>query len=1108
MEEQIVNKDRIRDELIYRLNYELVGPNESNEIINENPSSRYLTGILWPNGTLMEREEDERMATEDGDDTTPETTAPLMQAMKPASIGLSFVLEANQESVTVEYSWGEYVHLGETRSDPWQRKHTTDQINLPLLPADGKRKTRALKFQVPYQINLEWITRPLKDGSDRLAISLFLVNRNSKPEKGLKDSFCLFQPKLTIKGHGCEYPFSVRKLNLELGYQPPDVASDNLLYRKQAVFAVGHGVAVDWNQLSENGELAGVIQTKIMPVYEIPRVVPPDWDGAGSLDMMLLAESGSGDRIYGSLSPMLDKYDEWIEEQQDEIELFGQELDDEQRNTANDHLRLCTESLNRMRKGLELIRSEGKDKEVLKAFCFANKVMAQQRIQSIWAREAGKKGDWSTGPSLSRRPQWRPFQIAFILQAMTGIIEPTHNDRKIADLLWFPTGGGKTEAYLGLAAFVMALRRLRKEQEGKRGDAGVAVLMRYTLRLLTIQQFQRAAALICACEVERKLNPEDWGHEPFRIGLWVGINNTPNSFEDCVKLLAEKNPSPGAATPVQLVTCPWCGAPLERKKNYTTDKATRRLLIGCSRKACEFHRINNSEGIPALVTDEEIYRLLPAMLIGTVDKFARLPWVGETQALTGKVTGEIKPWGFVAEGADDKTEEALKSVLHMHGKTIAELDKRAVLPPDLIIQDELHLISGPLGTLVGLYETAIDFLCRNTEGDSEITPKVVASTATIRRAKEQILSLFARRLAVFPSPGLEAGHSFFAEEQPLNEMPGRKYVGIFAPGRSVKTALVRVYAALLASTGAMKNESGADLDPYQTLVGYFNSLRELGGAVRLIEDDVRSRMDVLAQPNRAQKYSFERRQMTDVVPELTSRVDSSQIPALLQRLEQPFHVKSTEDINPVDVVFASNMISVGVDVSRLGLMVVTGQPKTTAEYIQATSRVGREHPGLVLTVYNWARPRDVSHYERFGSYHAALYRYVEAISVTPFSSRARDRALSAVLVSMARLNQQGLAKREAAKKFRGNASYIDEIKAFILKRLSDIGLQHGDEVEEDLQALTDKWEGMTLGPKLAYSGGKEKLMYPLGDNAYGAAFGVPNSMRDVEKSVGIYLLKE
>ncbi len=1095
----IADKVDVRNELIERMRLELIGPNMEKEELNESPSQRYLTGILWPVGSEIEKEDDEDHATEeDGEEAgLPDRAAPLMQAMKPSSIGLSFVVDPNITFLNVQVTWGQYEQTGDKKNPAWKRTPVSFPCTIEVVPADGKRRSKPTNDP---EVFVEWISRPLNDGLGRHAISLFLVNRKPKPEKGPKDALCLFQPEIKVYGKPGTLPFSVRKMSIKQKTKYPDVAADELLYRKQTVFAVGHGVAVEWDNISEDRKNVGILKTVVMPIHEIPRVVPPDWTGYGSLDMMKLAEATDGEMVYEYLSPLLEAYDQWIWDQEDAMEM----LEGDMKTTAKEHINSCRESLNRMRKGLDLIRAGGENGNILEAFRFANRAMALQRTHSIWAKTASKKKDWSKGPD-KIKTEWRPFQIAFILQSITGIVQPIHDERKIADLLWFPTGGGKTEAYLGLAAFVMALRRLEKEKDGMRSDAGVAVLMRYTLRLLTIQQFQRAATLICACEVMRKKNPEIWGEEPFRIGLWVGSKNTPNDFDKCEEVLLSKTHNPAASTPVQLVSCPWCGAELTKKRDYFPYRKMRRVLISCSREACDFHRSKNWEGIPAVVSDEEIYRLLPTMLIGTVDKFARMPWVGETQSLMGKVKGQTKFWGFVSEGADDTTEGWMKTVFQSNSSTGEIFDSRPLLPPDLIIQDELHLISGPLGTMVGLYETAIDYLAGRDIGEKRVGPKVIASTATIRRAKEQVLSLFARRLAIFPSPGLLAGDSFFSVEQPLESIPGRTYVGIFAPGRSVKTALVRVYAALLAATEAM-NKDMTDLDPYRTLVGYFNSLRELGGAVRLIEDDVKARINVLAKRAKGQLYNYKMRRLKENVPELTSRVDSSQIPAILQRLEQPFYAKDAK-IAPVDVVLASNMISVGVDVSRLGLMVVTGQPKTTAEYIQATSRVGREHPGLVFTVYNWARPRDVSHYERFGSYHAALYRYVEAISVTPFSSRARDRALSAVLVMMARLNIQGLAKKEDAKKFKPTHVMVSRLKEYVKQRVRDIDSAKEKEVVEHLQSFIDQWEFKTMEGPLVYDRAikKPKLMFPLGETPKGAVFGVPNSMRDVEKSIGIYL---
>jgi hypothetical protein len=695
--------------------------------------------------------------------------------------------------------------------------------------------------------------------------------------------------------------------------------------------------------------------------------------------------------------------------------------------------------------------------------------------------------------------EWRPFQIAFILQALGGIVNPKDDERKIADLLWFPTGGGKTEAYLGLTAFTLAWRRVSNGAHGQyRSDAGVAVLMRYTLRLLTIQQFQRATALICACEVVRRKNPKQWGREPFRIGLWVGKGSTPNSFEQSREGLQARvgKRKPKDGDPCQLVSCPWCGTALT-PLHYLCDTETQRTLVHCPDKDCEFNKKRAPEGLPVVVVDDEVYRLLPSMIIGTVDKFAQLPWKGDTQALFGRVSRHCPRHGYLAEYDTDN---------HRHYATANRPAETAcqtarLLPPDLIIQDELHLISGPLGTLVGLYETAVDWLCSREEDGTIVHPKVVASTATVRRARPQVGALFNRSLAVFPPPGLTADDSFFARKVYPEQKQGRLYVGVYAPGKSIKTAEIRVYAALLA--GAMKEfeTHPEQADPYMTLVVYFNSLRELGGTVRLVEDDIRSRLDVLAQRGMPKRWVNE-------LKELTSRIEAGDIPKILDRLDKTFHEPKEKGKFPIDTLLASNMISVGVDVNRLGLMVVTGQPKTTAEYIQATSRVGRQHPGLVVMLYNWIRPRDRSHYEQFSTYHSALYQYVEALSVTPFSSRARDRGLHGVLTAMVRLAVPGLADSRAAGRFQSGIPEVQDIIEVICSRVLDLG-GPVDSVRQELLSLIDAWSRETRKGSLRYEWRSQYQKCPdplLLKNAGTTEPGLwptLGSLREVEAQAGI-----
>lgn len=1097
-----IAKEAVRRELVDRLRLELVGPNAEAEELAEAPSSRYLCGILSPADSLMDAAENQTDDSAGGDDdesTGFEVTAPLAQSMKPSSIGLSFIVEPACTEIQVETTWGSYSPVGEKRGDQerWQREAAGDSVVLPLV-IDAKRQKRP-SLSDP-NVYYEWIARDLKG---RTAVSLFLVNRKAKPEKGSDDGVSLFQAVLQVRSTvpGVS-PFVAREVEAPEGQvRLDDTLQDELLYRHERVFAVGHGTAAEWS-VSPDGTCADRISTVTIPEFDLPRVIPPDWDRGGCLDMAKLGGAGSGNEIVEYLMPVAQAYDTWISTRKRELTSLQSSLDPDLFGRGQVHLNLCQESLERIRSGLTLIAT---DPLVFEAFTFANRTMATQRTQAKWAQQWRKAKNWSTTHPVERS-EWRPFQIAFILQAILSVAQPEHDDRKLADLLWFPTGGGKTEAYLGLSAFTMALRRLRRDQTDPQGGAGVTVIMRYTLRLLTIQQFQRAATLICACELERQANPQKWGEEPFRLGLWVGSGSTPNTFDECEKVLTAGHTG-GGATPVQLVACPWCGSPLDRK-DYFAFKKQRRVLIGCSNPRCDFHREKNAEGLPAIMEDEEIYRLVPSLVIGTVDKFARIPWMAETGALFGHVTGYTKSWGFVVEGEDENTQAARQTMAK--SQPVHQVNR--LLPPELIIQDELHLISGPLGTVVGAYETAIDLLCSRQVDGRMVGPKVIASTATIRKADEQVNGLFERRAVVFPPPGLTAGDSFFAQAQSLEKASGRLYLGVFAPGRSVKTALVRVYSTLLASLGEV-DAAPKDLDPYFTMVGYFNSLRELGGAVRLIEDDVRTRiLKTLAKPDRpGQKYKFAKRLLMDTVPELTSRVDSREIPVILDQLDRPYTGAPQPKEPPVDVVLASNMISVGVDVGRLGLMVVTGQPKTTAEYIQATSRVGRLHPGLVITVYNWARPRDLSHYERFHPYHAALYRYVEAISVTPFSSRARDRALAGTVIAMVRHRVPGLAHTKSAHKFKLSDPSVALIRKRILDRVTTIDKTIPlEDVTRDLDTILDRWQNEALKGGLAYGGEKNaaNVIFPLGQKQSKDLFGVPNSMRDVEQSVGLYLLEE
>ena len=702
------------------------------------------------------------------------------------------------------------------------------------------------------------------------------------------------------------------------------------------------------------------------------------------------------------------------------------------------------------------------------------------------------------------------------------VVDPSHADREVVDLLFFPTGGGKTEAYLGLAAFTMLMRRMGDPSVH---SAGLSVIMRYTLRLLTLDQLGRAATLICALELERQQDIEKLGLWPFEIGLWVGQSATPNrmgakgkdnQYSARRRTIAFQNDD-RKPSPIPLENCPWCGAKFKKDSFQLLPDAAvpTDLRVFCASRQCAFHPRRQANGLPILAVDEPIYRRLPTFIIATVDKFANLPWVGDTAGLFGRVQRYDMDRGFF--GPCDKG-------------TGRPLD-RPLPPPDLIIQDELHLISGPLGTMVGLYETAIDALCGAPVGQSGTRPKIVASTATVRRAEKQIQGLFGRKaVEIFPPPGPNRRDSFFAKTVSIDEKNPRTYVGVSAQGRNLKVVLLRTYTALLAAGQRAWKECGGSktvpnpADPYMTLLGYFNSLRELGGSRRIVEDEVGSRLVDYGFRRRRVGESrglFDDRKKLHEPRELTSRVGTNQVADTKRRLALTFQ----DEKERLDVALATNMISVGLDITRLGLMVVLGQPKTTSEYIQATSRVGRDdkRPGLVVTLLNAHRHRDRSHYERFTAWHESFYRAVEATSVTPFSPRAIDRGLAGVTVALARLGHEGMTaplSAAAILKLRGELDYVVEV---ISRRAEghDKELTAGEaerlrqRVKKRVIDLLDTWSGIAtdLG-ELQYqseAGRAQRLLYdPLDPELdrrpkEARKFKAQRSLRDVEPTVNLRL---
>jgi hypothetical protein len=953
-------------------------------------------------------DEDEKLDSGGGgddDDGGVPDEVPTSAMKKPAAAGLSFCCIASgrsQARVRIRIAGGTYrrEELPKT-ADSNAVTDDSNAANVDEADADGrsgggdgpkyvwKRTDHEIQFdlQLPKKGSVDW---PLEEHGlpgfrlhgttsrldEALLVTLVLVNSHVVTKGGSvrPDELALFQSRLDVRP-GDATTLIARPIASIIGDE--DAAVSQLLYRNARGYAVGHTCSAMWDE--SGNDTASCVTTTWMPRQDV-HLVSTD----GGRELHEAVEAAKSDPLKAEhlqfdnsdldelLCVIPDAYSTWINNRKQAIG----DLPEHFRARAELNLEECARSLDRMRQGASLVAT---NPEVRSAFRLMNKAMM---IQRRWS-EPEKEG-----------LRWRPFQLAFILQCLPSISDTSSADREVMDLLWFPTGGGKTEAYLGLIAFVLFLRRIRRGREDDAGG-GVTCIMRYTLRLLTLQQFERASTLILACEYLRTGREMPDGIEllshsaPVSIGLWVGQGATPNDFAEAKASLDDPQ---SLASPRQLTKCPCCRKPI----SWIADDTREMIVARCTNIQCDL--ATSVPTFPVHTVDSQIYTSRPTLLIGTIDKFAQIVRNPETTAL------------FNADSAP---------------------------PPDIIIQDELHLISGPLGTLAAIYEVAIDRIC-SRDG---YRPKLIGSTATIRRAREQVLALFDREVAQFPPPGLDASDSCFAVIP--EEARNRRYVGVTTAGRSGKFTLQAVYASLIQGASSILDDSIRD--GYSTLVGYFNALRELGGALVLASDDVDATIKLDA------KRRNETPRKAKEIVELTSRVSQTDIRNLLDRLALP----CTEE-DAVDVVLATNMISVGVDVGRLALMVVMGQPKGIAEYIQSTSRVGRDrNAGLVVTVFNNAKARDRSHFETFCGWHQALYRGVEPTSVTPFAARARDRALHAAIVAIARhlvtnLRDQPLLDDDLRKELR---SHID----FIVERASRIDPDEAEATRSELEDIVESW---------------------------------------------------
>lgn len=947
-------------------------------------------------------------------------------------------LNENKEALFVLYKLAS--------QSPDDRNNTGAYVREPVFIEDLK----SIEIKTEY----ERITSPQleKDGlsisistrnyiDDIKSVTIMLINTNIGKAKPTNT---IFQPEISIhkdENEGLEFlDIFTASSSYSLNHKTDEEElSLDLLYRNKKTYATGHGVSTN-QDIDENGCLKR-LYTDFMPTYEVSKLDFNIEELSDVSEKLLSMKNLSDISDYNKseqielLRQFVEVYGKWIEN----LVVESESLNNAFKVVAKKHIDDCKYALNRMAEGINLIE---KNDDVYDAFTLMNRALLMQRAHSSLGERLPDSNELKRFNYKKEKSAWRPFQLAYILMCISSVENPKSEYRDIVDLIWVPTGGGKTEAYLGLSAFTIFLRRIRNPKNG----AGTTIIMRYTLRLLAAQQFIRASIMICACELIRRENEKKLGKEEITIGLWIGSAQTPNTIQGAntelkqltrkTKYEGELNRQKSDHNKFQVLKCPWCGTKMEKEYKgkeevgdwgYRYSKKDKCFELFCPEQDCEFEL-----RLPIKIIDEDIYKNPPTLLFATVDKFAMMTWKGEVSNLFALNHGNKN------------------------------------LSPELIIQDELHLISGPLGTMVGLYETVIDAMC----SEKGVKPKIIASTATIRRASEQVKGLYNRDVKQFPPPGLSADDSFFVKDVPITKERGRLYVGVMPSGKTQTTVEVRLMGGLLQRTSMLEGIDDEIKDKYWTLVTYFNSIRELGKCSTLLNDDIADNMNRLSKRlsgNKNLRFLYNQR-------ELTSRLSATDINNTLKDLEEKTYIKTSDYYSyPVDALLATNMISVGVDVDRLNCMVIVGQPKLTSEYIQASSRVGRKYPGIVFTLYNSSKTRDRSHYEQFHKYHQSFYKFVEPTSVTPFSEPARERALHAIFISMAR-HILGLQGEEMATNFDMETTDIEKIKNIILSRAKNISNTEEynieDEITKELEKIVTWWD-----EKAKSLNGKEILQY-------------------------------
>ena len=949
------------------------------------------------------------------------------------------------------------------------------------------------------------ITRLPHGSKNKIYLKVQLENSSTPFEENSEHYFSIVTEKVN------ERCFFGTQIKIESDFLAPyqerngeggkdDVEHLNYIYRSIKDYAVGHLCSVDW-KITDNEKW---VCSEFIPSYETPDVEPIPRDKYSYKDengilvpapiledsrvlefkwLSLFSETTDGE-IISRLKEFVNKYQTWINKQKDVLK-----NDKGDNSIGFENLEKCQLDCNRMNDNIRLILGENSSQ--MMSFRLMNTAMFIQLWHSKRSTDETTCFDFYKEKAddhlFGDKPAaWRPFQLAFILLNLDGIIQRSDDPEwkrrnELVDLVWFPTGGGKTEAYLGIIALSIIFRRKQYPNNG----GGTTAIMRYTLRLLATQQFQRAMRLILALEQLRRWNLYGLGDEPISIGLFVGEDSLPNNArtlaEECQKWNTIDDSGKRRESKIPLDKCPCCGKPLEYQNRGGVNSP--QIVFRCTNIDCTF-----SDELPVKLCDEYIYHNPPTLLFGTVDKFA---------ALGHKVSTS-------REDQDSR---------RLFGKGGLNY-----LPPSLIIQDELHLLLGPLGSAVSLFECAIDQLCsyQNDQGLT-IRPKIISSTATTRNTELQIRALYDRYVSIFPKPGVDYDDSFFSFYQ-RKKVDGevvfvskRKYMGVFPTGRTHMTTQMRLVATMFVHRALFEKEHAETLsdkkvqeamDYYHSIIDYFNSLKEVGKTdaqfyTEFTKYTRRLFKRVLRYSNKLEcLYCYD---SSFRKSELTGRLSGAEVVNELEVVGK--HWKAEDRLphknngnewlhgsTPPDLILATNMISVGLDVDRFNTIIMNSMPRNIAEYIQASSRVARNKMGLVITLHNPFRARDVSHFERFREFHEKLYYYVEPISITPFSKKSVCKYLPLYNATMIRHHYDALANQENASALTSEMQKTikDEMYVYFrerLKRTQSLSNELKELLTKELEYFVElfieeslnKWQGLvdnqhTGNYSLRYSG--------------------------------------